>query len=150
MKVRIQIIPLCPLTANVYYTDICLGCHASGWRGNPFRGDWLVGDEAMLDGTCSRALDWGALAQPSLGLTAASFTAVISAYIRYACYKKLGPLFTFEVSIKPGHKLIRTGPMRLSDTQHKALACLRSSLLQWPCYVGTPLFGSVFSRGFST
>lgn len=31
-------------------------------------------------------------------------------YIRYCCYRELGHLFTFEMSIMKEHKLITTGP----------------------------------------
>ncbi len=34
----------------------------------------------------------------------------LGGYIRYRCYQELGRLFTFEMSIREGHELIRTGP----------------------------------------
>ena len=36
--------------------------------------------------------------------------AVIGGVIRYACYRELGNFFTFEMSIKRGHRLVTTGP----------------------------------------
>ncbi|KAF8919974.1 hypothetical protein CPB85DRAFT_1429446 [Mucidula mucida] len=35
---------------------------------------------------------------------------VIGGYIRYRCYRELGSLFTFEMSIRADHRLITTGP----------------------------------------
>lgn len=35
---------------------------------------------------------------------------VAGASIRYKCYNEMGKLFTFEVSLRKGHKLITTGP----------------------------------------
>ncbi|KAJ7733780.1 hypothetical protein DFH07DRAFT_870956 [Mycena maculata] len=38
------------------------------------------------------------------------FLTLIGAFIRYWCYRELGSLFTFEVSIRENHKLVQTGP----------------------------------------
>ncbi|KAJ7925197.1 hypothetical protein B0H13DRAFT_1975453 [Mycena leptocephala] len=35
---------------------------------------------------------------------------LLGAAIRYSCYRELGHLFTFEVSIRDDHRLIQTGP----------------------------------------
>ncbi|KAJ7703309.1 hypothetical protein B0H17DRAFT_922837 [Mycena rosella] len=35
---------------------------------------------------------------------------ILGASIRYWCYRELGNLFTFEVSIRQNHKLVQTGP----------------------------------------
>jgi protein-S-isoprenylcysteine O-methyltransferase Ste14 len=47
---------------------------------------------------------------PSTSFLVASAIALFSAYTRYICYKTLGRLFTYEVSILPNHKLITSGP----------------------------------------
>ena len=36
--------------------------------------------------------------------------ASLSGYIRYSCYRTLGKLFTFEMNIRDGHRLITNGP----------------------------------------
>lgn len=66
--------------------------------------------QATLNKTCPFAPDWDALGRTSFTFAVVSVVAAISAYIRYICYTKLGPLYTFEVSIQPGHKLVTTGP----------------------------------------
>ncbi|KAE9390940.1 hypothetical protein BT96DRAFT_925575 [Gymnopus androsaceus JB14] len=38
------------------------------------------------------------------------FLTLSGAYVRWSSYRALGPLFTFEVSIRDQHKLITTGP----------------------------------------
>ncbi|KAE9398752.1 hypothetical protein BT96DRAFT_720202 [Gymnopus androsaceus JB14] len=43
-------------------------------------------------------------------------------YVRWSCYRALGPLFTFEVSIREQHKLITTGPY---------------SIVRHPAYIGS-------------
>ncbi|KAJ6593797.1 hypothetical protein B0H19DRAFT_916784 [Mycena capillaripes] len=35
---------------------------------------------------------------------------LLGAAIRYSCYRELGHLFTFEISIRDDHKLVQTGP----------------------------------------
>ncbi|KAI0084952.1 hypothetical protein BDY19DRAFT_878278, partial [Irpex rosettiformis] len=39
-----------------------------------------------------------------------SLSAILGNLLRQRCFKELGPLFTFEVTIQPDHKLITTGP----------------------------------------
>ncbi|KAJ6557197.1 hypothetical protein B0H10DRAFT_1846846, partial [Mycena sp. CBHHK59/15] len=38
---------------------------------------------------------------------------LLGGFIRYRCYCELGKLFTFEMSIRDGHKLVQTGPYQL-------------------------------------
>ncbi|KAJ6586812.1 hypothetical protein DFH09DRAFT_1141604 [Mycena vulgaris] len=38
------------------------------------------------------------------------FMTILGASIRYWCYRELGNLFTFEVSIRQNHRLVQTGP----------------------------------------
>ncbi|KAG7098888.1 hypothetical protein E1B28_000788 [Marasmius oreades] len=40
--------------------------------------------------------------------------AALGGMIRYSCYRELGDLFTFEMSIKRGHRLVTTGPYSLT------------------------------------
>ncbi|KAE9393298.1 hypothetical protein BT96DRAFT_924090 [Gymnopus androsaceus JB14] len=47
------------------------------------------------------------------------------AYVRWSSYRALGPLFTFELSIRDQHKLITTGPY---------------SIVRHPSYTGMLLF----------
>ena len=46
---------------------------------------------------------------PASFLVGVSLT-LLGTLIRILCYQSLGQLFTFELSIQPGHKLIVTGP----------------------------------------
>lgn len=62
----------------------------------------------------SRALSviYGADAQATLSflfLLGASI-ALLGSYIRKACFRELGSLFTFDLTIRDGHKLVTTGP----------------------------------------
>ena len=41
------------------------------------------------------------------------FMASVGGYIRYSCYRTLGKLFTFEMSIRDEHRLITHGPYRV-------------------------------------
>ncbi|KDQ51226.1 hypothetical protein JAAARDRAFT_81522 [Jaapia argillacea MUCL 33604] len=57
--------------------------------------------------------------------------------LRYWCYRTLGRFFTFELSIRPGHRLVTDGPY---------------SVVRHPSYAGALLCGSgvylsLFSRG---
>ncbi|OAX34909.1 hypothetical protein K503DRAFT_411249 [Rhizopogon vinicolor AM-OR11-026] len=47
---------------------------------------------------------------PSAALVAGFFLSIIGAVIRSHCYRTLGRLFTFELSIRQGHKLVTSGP----------------------------------------
>ncbi|KAJ7287644.1 hypothetical protein C8J57DRAFT_1431156 [Mycena rebaudengoi] len=38
------------------------------------------------------------------------FLTLLGAFIRYRCYCELGKSFTFEMSIRDGHKLVQSGP----------------------------------------
>ncbi|PPR01711.1 hypothetical protein CVT24_001587 [Panaeolus cyanescens] len=38
--------------------------------------------------------------------------ATSGAYLRYLCYKSLGSLFTFEMSIRDDHRLVKNGPYK--------------------------------------
>jgi protein-S-isoprenylcysteine O-methyltransferase Ste14 len=51
---------------------------------------------------------------------------VCGGYIRLACYRTLGRLFTWELSLKKGHKLITHGPY---------------SIVRHPSYVGSAMTG---------
>jgi protein-S-isoprenylcysteine O-methyltransferase Ste14 len=61
-------------------------------------------------------------------LTAASafgsFMFVMAGYIRWQCYRTLGRFFTFELSIRDGHKLVTSGPY---------------SVVRHPSYTGIPI-----------
>lgn len=50
------------------------------------------------------------LLQPSLLMCIGSFAVAFGAFIRLWCYRQLGCLFTFEITIQPGHALITSGP----------------------------------------
>jgi len=49
---------------------------------------------------------------------------VMSGYIRWQCYRTLGRFFTFELSIRDGHKLVTSGPY---------------SVVRHPSYTGLPM-----------
>ena len=59
-------------------------------------------------------LDAAPLAQtllsPSLLLLLGATVASLGAAVRIACFRALGPLFTFELTISPVHTLVTTGP----------------------------------------
>lgn len=67
-----------------------------------------------------------------------SFMTTMGAWIRYKCYKTLGKLFTFEMTIGKDHALITSGPY---------------SVVRHPAYTGTlaafiglvPLYGAKVS-----
>ncbi|KAF8893026.1 hypothetical protein BD779DRAFT_1766453 [Infundibulicybe gibba] len=59
--------------------------------------------------------------------------AVGGAYIRIRCYKTLGNLFTFERTIRPGHRLVKSGPY--SVVRHPGYASLIPAYLGiWMCH----------------
>lgn len=39
-----------------------------------------------------------------------TFFTALGGFIRYFCYRELGRLFTFELSLRADHKLVTTGP----------------------------------------
>jgi protein-S-isoprenylcysteine O-methyltransferase Ste14 len=51
-----------------------------------------------------------AFTAPSLALITGSFLSIMGTAIRHHCYRTLGRLFTFELSIRQGHKLVTSGP----------------------------------------
>lgn len=51
-----------------------------------------------------------ALTAPSLLLLLFALLAAAGALLRLACFRALGPLFTFELTIHPAHTLVTTGP----------------------------------------
>ncbi|TFK25235.1 hypothetical protein FA15DRAFT_639947 [Coprinopsis marcescibilis] len=61
-------------------------------------------------------LGWtGDLSRVSFNATflVGAFFACLGAYIRWSSYKALGHLFTFEMSIKKDHRLVKDGPYRV-------------------------------------
>ncbi|KDR75066.1 hypothetical protein GALMADRAFT_69357 [Galerina marginata CBS 339.88] len=48
--------------------------------------------------------------RPTIPFFAATFTMVLGSYIRWCCYRALGDLFTFEMSIRRNHRLVMRGP----------------------------------------
>jgi len=50
------------------------------------------------------------LLHPSLLLVVGSFSVCFGALLRLWCFKALGSLFTFEITINPSHRLVTTGP----------------------------------------
>ena len=55
--------------------------------------------------------------------------AVAGGIIRFACYRELGTLFTFELSIRKDHKLITSGPY--AYVRHPSYTGLISLYLGW-------------------
>lgn len=53
-----------------------------------------------------------------------TFMTGLGGYIRYICYRALGRLFTFEMSIRNGHQLVTNGPY---------------SIVRHPAYIGVIL-----------
>lgn len=50
------------------------------------------------------------LLSPSPLLIVGALGAVVGNILRQRCFRELGPLFTFEVTIQPDHRLVTTGP----------------------------------------
>jgi protein-S-isoprenylcysteine O-methyltransferase Ste14 len=48
--------------------------------------------------------------RPSGLFLVGSFMTALGGFIRYKCYKALGKMFTFEMSIQKDHKLVTSGP----------------------------------------
>lgn len=84
----------------------------------------------ILKGICPDTRDIFPRLQPSVTFVFGAIILVLSGLIRRACYASLGKMFTFEVTIQPGHKLIKTGPY--SFVRHPSYlsgvsACLSTS-----------------------
>lgn len=47
---------------------------------------------------------------PSTTFLLGTFLTVLGGWIRFRCYKELGAMFTFEMSILKVHKLVMSGP----------------------------------------
>ncbi|KAE9404192.1 hypothetical protein BT96DRAFT_916968 [Gymnopus androsaceus JB14] len=63
------------------------------------------------------------------------FITVSGAYVRWSPYRALGPLFTFEVSIRDQHKLITTGPYSIvRHPGYTGAVCVFTGIL--PCIFG--------------
>ncbi|KAJ7647430.1 hypothetical protein FB45DRAFT_893417 [Roridomyces roridus] len=57
---------------------------------------------------------------------------LLGASLRYWCYRELGPLFTFEASIRPNHTLVQTGPYRY--VRHPATTGLLLTISGYCCW----------------
>ncbi|EAU86696.2 hypothetical protein CC1G_06457 [Coprinopsis cinerea okayama7 len=78
-------------------TEILVPTIASAWSRH-----WA---SALFDASASYS---GCECHPLL-IAGALFT-ILAASLRIWCFKKLGPLFTFEITIRPKHELITSGP----------------------------------------
>ncbi|EIN09218.1 hypothetical protein PUNSTDRAFT_134381 [Punctularia strigosozonata HHB-11173 SS5] len=65
---------------------------------------------AMLPKDSSRAASLDVLSTISLRFALGVSLMFASGALRMWCYRTLGPLFTYEVAIKPTHKLVTSGP----------------------------------------
>ncbi|KZT26891.1 hypothetical protein NEOLEDRAFT_178227 [Neolentinus lepideus HHB14362 ss-1] len=66
---------------------------------------------------------------------AGSLLSVLGGYVRYRCYKALGALFTYQLSIKHSHRLVTTGPY--SVVRHPSYTSGEMSLLgSFICFFG--------------
>ncbi|KAK0485677.1 hypothetical protein IW261DRAFT_1329563 [Armillaria novae-zelandiae] len=62
----------------------------------------------------------------------------LGGYIRYRCYQELGRLFTFEMSIREGHKLIRTGPYTVvRHPGYSGVICAILGIVLWHASSGS-------------
>ncbi|KAG0695636.1 hypothetical protein DFH29DRAFT_1083284 [Suillus ampliporus] len=61
---------------------------------------------------------------------------VMSGYIRWECYRTLGRFFTYELSIRDGHKLVTSGPY--SVVRHPSYVGIVLSLIGACAMYGTP------------
>lgn len=67
--------------------------------------------ESVQPALCPRGISDPALLlsiTPSFSLGFA--LSMLATFVRVCCFKELGTLFTFEVTVRPGHKLVTTGP----------------------------------------
>lgn len=64
----------------------------------------VPGSEGWFAGTCIAAL------RPRMATVVACLFALVGVSIRIWCYRALGNYFTFELAVRPNHKLITTGP----------------------------------------
>ncbi|KAG6331080.1 hypothetical protein ID866_8010 [Astraeus odoratus] len=53
--------------------------------------------------------------------------AVFGGWLRFVCYRTLGDLFTFTLTVRPGHKLITHGPY--SIVRHPSYSALICSIM---------------------
>ncbi|KAG7446398.1 uncharacterized protein BT62DRAFT_116091 [Guyanagaster necrorhizus] len=66
------------------------------------------------------------------------FLTTLGGYIRYRCYKELGRLFTFEMSIREGHELIRTGPYAIvRHPGYSGVICAILGIVLWHASSGS-------------
>ncbi|KAJ7502725.1 hypothetical protein B0H11DRAFT_1711813 [Mycena galericulata] len=61
---------------------------------------------------------------------------LLGAAIRYWCYRELGNLFTFEVSIRNDHKLVQTGPYHV--VRHPAYTGVLLTVAGVCCFNSSP------------
>ncbi|PBK73812.1 hypothetical protein ARMSODRAFT_931083 [Armillaria solidipes] len=62
----------------------------------------------------------------------------LGGYIRYRCYQELGRLFTFEMSIREGHELIRTGPYTVvRHPGYSGVICAILGIVLWHASSGS-------------
>ena len=66
-----------------------------------------------------------------------TFMAGLGGYIRYSCYRALGKLFTFEMSIRNGHQLITDGPY--SVVRHPAYTGVILTMIGIICWHSSPV-----------
>ncbi|KAF9480302.1 hypothetical protein BDN70DRAFT_877814 [Pholiota conissans] len=79
--------------------------------------------------------------------TIGGISVVVGSAIRYLCYRELGRLFTYQVSVLPKHKLVTTGPY--SIVRHPAYIggdFVQVGLLLWHASPGAWLTESGFYK----
>lgn len=89
-------------------------------------------EQQILRGVCPNTTDQFSRLQPSFTFVLGAIVLMLSGLLRRACYVTLGKMFTFEVTIQPGHKLIKTGPysfVRHPSYLSAVSACLSASVV---------------------
>jgi len=61
-----------------------------------------------------------------------TFLTVLGGYIRYKCYKEMGRMFTFEMSIRRDHRLVTSGPYSIvRHPGYTGILCTVTGFVLW-------------------
>src|SRR6516164_1744801 len=108
---------------------VILASHTPDWRVPRNILSWLV-----TKGSPERI-------QPSPLFFLGTTLATLGGYIRYRCYQELGQLYTFEMSIRKDHNLVKTGPY--SIVRHPGYAGVLFTAMGMICLHGGSVRGII-------
>lgn len=73
---------------------------------------------------------------------------VIGGYIRYRCYRELGSLFTFEMSIRADHRLVRSGPYAVvRHPGYLGVLCAVIGIICWHSASVSGILNTIYASG---